>query len=223
MLTKGNYEQIAAIVRHVALTEKMLPQQEGDFPTWKLDGETLVKILAQYMGHDNPNFSWEKFIEACAPKFIHQSLHIPNMVDDALVRESLRYGNVELSIQASEIHFCSPCVNGLPLGDYTTVEIALIDVDYEGKGINPLHGEPTKLLFPSDLGIDGYDHLFKDGTNGRTVGSYVSWPDVRRLAALLEQRAVFRKAFLWGIRSKIIGKMGTRSRLFMQERYACSP
>jgi hypothetical protein len=198
MLTKGNYEQIAAIVRHVALTEKMLPQQEGDFPTWKLDGETLVKKLAQYMGHDNPNFSWEKFIEACAPKFIHR------MVDDALVREPLRYGNVDLSIQASEIHFCSPRVNGLPLGDYTTVEIALMDVNYKtvvtpagswSIGTNPLHGERTKLLFPSDLGIDGYDHLFKDGTNGingvtRTVGSYVSWPDVRRLAALLEQRAV---------------------------------
>ena len=65
MLTQKDHDRIAAIVRHVALTTKILPQPEEN---WKTDGETLVKKLAQYFRHDNPNFDWDKFMEACEPR-----------------------------------------------------------------------------------------------------------------------------------------------------------
>ena len=90
------------------------------------------------------------------------------------LREAMRYGDAILSVQASEAHYCSPRVDGLPLEQYRTVEVALWRADSR-----------RDFCGPSALGIEGQDDLFeKDG-----VAAYFPWPDLQRLIAALEVRA----------------------------------
>ena len=90
-------------------------------------------------------------------------------------REAMRYGDAILSVQASEAHYCSPRVDGLPLEQYRTVEVALWRVDSR-----------RDFCRPSDLGIEGQDALF---TDDHGVAAYFPWPDLQRLIAALEVRA----------------------------------
>lgn len=71
------------------------------------------------------------------------------------IRETLKIGSIELSVQASSMHYCSPRMDGLPLDAYDAVEIAIIadkPEDESGRG----------LILPSRLGVGGWDHFFED-------------------------------------------------------------
>lgn len=95
------------------------------------------------------------------------------MVD---LREPEHYGNVLLSVQASKSHYCSPRVDGLPIDEYESVEIALLD---EGN---------HRFLYPEDLLSADMAALFEPPykvTSVRVAG-YVSQADLRRIRLQLE-------------------------------------
>ena len=91
------------------------------------------------------------------------------------VRKAIVYGDVKLSVQASAMHYSTPRIDGLPLKEYTEVEVALIDA----------HGN---FLRPSEIGIKGFDTLFESG--GAPVAGYVPRNKLRALRLALRRRAV---------------------------------
>ena len=101
------------------------------------------------------------------------------------------YGDVVLSIQASSWHACTPQVDGLPLEQYETVEVAVLGPERvltfrDGTSIR------SRLCRPSDIGVEGFDHLFDRGE--APVAPEVSWDDVERLRAALRARQQARQA-----------------------------
>ena len=97
-----------------------------------------------------------------------------------MCREPERYGDVTLSIQASQIHYCSPRRGdaSVPLEHYESVEIALWWTNARGN-----RGWITK---PSaDLGIDGFDDLWSNDD----VAGWVPLPRVGALQVELARRA----------------------------------
>jgi len=95
---------------------------------------------------------------------------------DFQIRDPEKYGNVQLSVQASAAHHCSPCVTGLPLTDYRTVEIALFNAD----GV---------FCMPSAIGIKGFDDLFDKNTGLTMVARDVPQTEVEKLREALRLRA----------------------------------
>jgi hypothetical protein len=88
------------------------------------------------------------------------------------LRDTEMYGEVELSVQASEFHYCSPKITGLPLEDYTQVEIALFAPD-------------KSFALPSDLGLDtSLDKIY----SGDEVAGYVSQANLNKLRSALRKR-----------------------------------
>jgi len=83
------------------------------------------------------------------------------------------YGDVSLSVQASRYHYSQPRQNGLPLADYETVEVAVLNA-------------PGHLVRPSQVGVKGYDNLFERGAS--PVASYVAQADVQQLREALKRR-----------------------------------
>ncbi len=90
------------------------------------------------------------------------------------LREPETYGDVTLSVQASEWHYCEPCVTGLPLEEYRSVEVAL----FVGGNI----------VRPEQVGLDEFKALFEDGP--KPVARYVSQEDVDRMRKALASRAL---------------------------------
>lgn len=89
------------------------------------------------------------------------------------IRPATVIGDVEVSVQASEDHYCSPRVNGLPLEIYEQVEIALLR-----------NGE---LIRPETVGLSAeLVALFETGPC--PVAGYVSWPNVKRIMSELYRR-----------------------------------
>lgn len=87
------------------------------------------------------------------------------------------YGNVKLSVQASEFNYSTPRVTGLPFEDYQAYEIALMPVAVSDK---------REWLKPSDIGMDPeYDELF----GGDDVGGFVSKEKVEEIRTHLRFRA----------------------------------
>ena len=80
------------------------------------------------------------------------------------VFDTEKYGDYELSIQASYFHYCSPRVDGLPLQDYEKVEVAMWK-----RGSDFLH--------PVDIGAPELEYLW----NGDDVAGFVAWYDVNRI------------------------------------------
>jgi len=91
-------------------------------------------------------------------------------------REAEQYGDVRLSIQASRSHYCSPREDGLPLGDYKSVEVGLLR-----DGNN--NGNP--FIKPSAIGAPELDHLYGHDD----VAGWVSWEDVNLLRDALRRYA----------------------------------
>ncbi len=106
-------------------------------------------------------------------------------------RHGERYGDVVLSIQASSWHYCTPKTDGLPLEQYEEVEVAVVGPEHEwtlrdGRTVR------TTLYLPSQIGVEGFDHLFSD--NEAPVAGWMSWEDVERLRAALRARQQAREA-----------------------------
>jgi len=83
------------------------------------------------------------------------------------LREPERIGDVLLSVQASEYHYCSPKITGLNIEEYSMVEVVI-------------RGPNRKLCRPSDIGVDGFDHLFQEYATS-TVATFVKLADAKRL------------------------------------------
>lgn len=84
---------------------------------------------------------------------IHARFDDPRTPQGFQTRDLKRYGDVAMSIQASEYHNCSPKSSGLPLTKYTHLEVMLY------QGITP--------VMPSDIGIHGFDLMFDRRLNCR--------------------------------------------------------
>ena len=97
----------------------------------------------------------------------------PKKFGSQAIRPYERFGDVDLSIQASKFHYSAPREDGLPLSGYRDVEVALF------------RGEDW--LRPSDIGIEGYDDLWEPGS--MPVAGYVAVEKVHELRALLRARA----------------------------------
>lgn len=95
------------------------------------------------------------------------------------MRESEAYGDVLLSVQASDTHYSTPREPGLPLEAYSRVEIAVM--------VKPTPGNRSGMVLPSHVGIEGFDHLFEEGES--PVAGYVTQEDVARLRDALRKRA----------------------------------
>ena len=89
------------------------------------------------------------------------------------VRDAETYGTVQLSVQASSTHYCWPRVDGLPLAEYDTVEVAL-----RHKG---------SLTHPRKLGIKGFSRMFAKGQF--PVAANVPQARVQQLRRVLRRRA----------------------------------
>lgn len=79
------------------------------------------------------------------------------------IRDGEKFGHITLSIQASAFHYCSPRVDGLPLEEYTSVEVAII-------------GKSGNFIPPSSIGAPELNHLFR----GDDVAGYVSQEDLAK-------------------------------------------
>lgn len=90
---------------------------------------------------------------------------------------------VILSVQASYTHHSTPQISGLPLENYSEVEIAIINDKYR-KG----YSEPYFYL-PSEIGIQGYDNYFSFGK----IGPYVPLRVVEKLADKLGKKGTIVK------------------------------
>lgn len=103
------------------------------------------------------------------------------------LRQPLVFGDVRLSIQGSEIHYCAPRTWLDNLRDYQSVELGLLgplaEVDWPTGGTRRLH----PLIRPSQIGIMGFDDLFESGAF--PVAGYVSWDRVDALIAELKKYA----------------------------------
>lgn len=88
-------------------------------------------------------------------------------------RETEKFGDVRLSVQASAWHYCLPRVSTLPLEDYSHVEIAVITMANE-------------LCLPSAVGVEGFDQHFEPGKS--PVAGNVLQEVVEELRKALRQR-----------------------------------
>ena len=89
------------------------------------------------------------------------------------LRDAEIYGEVQLSVQASNTHYCSPRKDGLDLDRYKTVEIAILS--------------GGKMVKPSAVGVDGFDQHFEDGDS--PVAGYVPQDVVERIRVALKEKA----------------------------------
>lgn len=87
-----------------------------------------------------------------------------SMMSDNRIRPARVIGKYRLSVQASNFHYCTPRVDGLPFEDYTHYEIAILD----DIGII----DPSNILSP-----ELYGRLW----NGATVAGWVSKEDVDKV------------------------------------------
>jgi hypothetical protein len=95
------------------------------------------------------------------------------------------YGDVQLSVQASVVHYCRPRVSGLPLDEYSSFEIGLMG---PVKQMTVLRRKMrSRLCRPSEIGVLGFDQLFEEGD--APVAGYVSREDLDALRAALRERA----------------------------------
>lgn len=87
--------------------------------------------------------------------------------EDFAHRDAEQFGNdIQLSVQANAGAYCTPRAGGLPLEQYSTVEVGFM---YK-----------SKLDYPSHAGIAGFDQLF-DSDSASPVAGYVSQANVQRL------------------------------------------
>ncbi len=82
-------------------------------------------------------------------------------------RKAIRAGNHEVSVQASGFHYCQPRVTGLPLNEYSAVEIALWPANKELQWSTPGN---TSFLKP-----------YSDLWGGDDVAAYVPWETVQAI------------------------------------------
>ena len=114
---------------------------------------------------------------------INQGRHHPKNLMRCAARPPARYGDVELSVQASRCHASDPR-NGCghtPLNLYDRVEVALKRIDAKGRG--------HWVRRPSrELGIDGFDDLWLD-PDEVPIAEYVPQERVQALREALIERA----------------------------------
>jgi len=91
---------------------------------------------------------------------------------------------IDLSIQASGIHYSTPRVDGWRLRDYTAVELGLLGPEKERSLFGSI--KKVRLCRPSDIGVEGFDHLFESGDC--PVAGYVSWDDVKALIKAIRSK-----------------------------------
>ena len=91
------------------------------------------------------------------------------------LREPERIEGVMLSVQASEHHYCSPKKNGLDIEAYSMVEVGI-------------RGPGGKLCRPSEIGVDGFDHLFGESTSS-PIAPFVKLEDAKKLRKALMEKA----------------------------------
>jgi len=89
----------------------------------------------------------------------------------------IRDKRVILSVQASYTHHSTPQISGLPLEDYSEVEIAILNDKYMKDCSEPY------FYLPSEIGVQGYDNYFSFGK----IGPYVPLRVVEKLADELER------------------------------------
>lgn len=85
-------------------------------------------------------------------------------------RDAWQIGDVRLSVQASRRRYSEPRANGLPLSEYSSVEIALV---HDGE-----------LVTPEQIGIAGLPGHWKHDT----VARYVSHAEVAEIVRQLSER-----------------------------------
>jgi hypothetical protein len=100
--------------------------------------------------------------------------YIQRIMAPSANRPAESYGDVQLSIQASSTHYCSPRVDGLTLAEYVTVEVGIID-------------RQGNLCRPSAVGVAGFDDLFEDGA--QPVAGHLSQAGVAAIRKALAARA----------------------------------
>ena len=108
--------------------------------------------------------------------------HHPSNLMRCAARPPERYGDVELSVQASRFHGSDPR-NGCghtPLELYDRVEVALCRADTRGR--HRWIQQPSR-----ELGIDGFDDLWCE--EGVAIADYVPQERVTALRAALAERA----------------------------------
>ena len=91
------------------------------------------------------------------------------------LRDIIDYGIIQVSVQASSHHYCSPREDGRSLDFYDSVEVGILgpkDSSDDGRG----------LVMPSRVGVGGFDHFFEDC--GSPIAGYLPQGV---LAALLDQ------------------------------------
>ena len=86
-------------------------------------------------------------------------------------RKAEDFGDICLSVQASEYSYSDPRESGLPITDYKSVEVGFLFKNH--------------LRRPSFAGIHGFDELFEDIES--PVAGYVSLADVARLREAIVQ------------------------------------
>src|SRR5215471_2424216 len=115
---------------------------------------------------------------------ISEKRHYPNNLMRCAARPPERYGDVELSVQASRFHASDPregCGH-TPLELYDRMEVAL-------RWANARSRAPRWIRQPSrELGIDGFDDLWLSPEEV-PIAEYVPQERVRALRAALAERA----------------------------------
>lgn len=91
------------------------------------------------------------------------------------LRPIITIGTIEVSVQASSFHYCSPKLDNLPIEAYESVEVAIWAPCRESE-------DGKRLTHPSRVGVGGYDHFFEDGRS--PVAGYVP---IEVVGALLDQ------------------------------------
>lgn len=141
-----------------------------------LDNARLIAAAPQMLSilqrHEEATKEVQRWINASPSRLADHGVY-RTRGDRVRMRRSEQYGDVALSVQASEVHYSQPRVSDLDIDEYDSVEIALI------------HGGQLRL--PSELGIQGFDHLFETGQN--PVAGYVPQEIVDQLREALRERA----------------------------------
>lgn len=101
--------------------------------------------------------------------------HVVPCDSDSLVRirAHTRYGRVRLSVQAGSIFDSTPKVNGLSLGDYVNVEVAIIDDGGQ------------RWLTPAQIGAINCDEFWSADDDNVRIGSHVPWDAVNAIKGAL--------------------------------------
>jgi hypothetical protein len=88
-------------------------------------------------------------------------------------RDPETYGDVQLSVQAGKYLYCTPEQDGLPIAEYSKVEIGLLLND--------------KLVCPSAVGLPEFQAWFEDGE--RPVAGWITQARLEILRKALTARA----------------------------------